>query len=84
VSIEVSRLATAEDFDEAAYLKANPDVRRVVENGGFADGRDHFQQYGRSEGRRLLFSPDLSLARQQKMARLRPHLRDDMPCKWDG
>jgi hypothetical protein len=84
VSIEVSPLATAENFEESAYLKANPDVRQVVEHGMFVDGRDHFRQYGWRENRRLLLSPDLSFPRRRKLERLRPHLRADMPCTWDG
>ena len=40
-------------FVEALYLEANPDVKIAIENGQFKSGLDHFEQYGRSECRRL-------------------------------
>jgi SAM-dependent methyltransferase len=45
---------TAENFDEAGYLAANPDVRQAVESGFFESGRRHFDIHGRDEGRSLL------------------------------
>lgn len=41
-------------FNEAAYLAANPDVAAAVEAGFFPSGRDHFEAFGAQEGR----SPD--------------------------
>jgi len=38
-------------FDEEIYLRLNPDVRLAVTAGGFRSGRDHFERYGRAEGR---------------------------------
>jgi GT2 family glycosyltransferase len=38
-------------FDEDTYLRFNPDVRLAVANGAFASGREHFERYGRAEGR---------------------------------
>jgi len=38
-------------FDEKNYLQANPDVEKAVQNGQFISGLDHFQRYGKSEGR---------------------------------
>lgn len=38
-------------FDEESYLRLNPDVRKAVTDGRFASGRDHFELFGRGEGR---------------------------------
>lgn len=45
--------ATAENFDEAAYLRANPDVAAAVKAGKLKSGRQHFDRYGHAEGRQL-------------------------------
>ncbi len=39
------------NFEEASYLEANPDVRRAVEDGQFASGKDHYLEFGSKEGR---------------------------------
>jgi SAM-dependent methyltransferase len=76
-------LATDQNFDEAAYLLANPDVADAVRKGHMASGRSHFEAFGRQEGRRLrrpmgAQSP-IAQAKRQKLARVRPLLRSDMP-----
>lgn len=38
-------------FDEDLYLRLNPDVQLAVAAGGFRSGRDHYERYGRAEGR---------------------------------
>jgi GT2 family glycosyltransferase len=38
-------------FDEDIYLRLNPDVRQAVTVGAFRSGREHFERYGRAEGR---------------------------------
>jgi SAM-dependent methyltransferase len=40
-------------FDEALYLAAHPDVRAAVDAGSFSSGRDHYERFGKSEGRYL-------------------------------
>jgi hypothetical protein len=62
------------DFDEAQYLRCNPDVAGAVERGEFADGRAHFIQTGYFEGRvgaipvheawYLTHNPDVAEAKQ--------------------
>ena len=42
-----------EDFDEAGYLAANPDVAAAVASGQFESGRAHYEKHGRHEGRAL-------------------------------
>jgi GT2 family glycosyltransferase len=46
-----SRPVAAAAFDEDTYLRFNPDVRLAVSNGAFASGREHYERYGRAEGR---------------------------------
>jgi len=38
-------------FDEEVYLRLNPDVRVAVSAGSFHSGRDHYERFGRIEGR---------------------------------
>ena len=40
-------------FNERAYLFCNPDVLRAVRRGQMRSGWQHYQRYGRYEGRRL-------------------------------
>ncbi len=42
---------TPPDFDETAYLRANPDVAEAVERGVLATGFMHYVLHGRGEGR---------------------------------
>lgn len=41
------------DFDEASYLKLNPDVKIAVTNGFFSSGLDHYQKFGQLEERKI-------------------------------
>jgi len=40
-----------EGFDEAAYLKLNPDIRAAVDEGIFSSGLAHYVAHGRNENR---------------------------------
>ncbi len=44
-------IPTPPDFDEAAYLRQNPDVDQRVKEGALSSGYEHYLRYGRSEGR---------------------------------
>lgn len=44
-------VSAAAGFDEAWYLQAYPDIRSGIAAGHFASGLDHYQQWGRAEGR---------------------------------
>lgn len=84
-SIVLCEPATRENFDEKAYLRANPDVRRAVENGSCASGWLHFTKFGMREGRWLSRTPDISAIRRTKLEKLGPFLRSDMSRIWkDG
>lgn len=48
----------AQLWNEQRYLDANPDVKAAVERGEFSSGKDHWQQFGQSEGRVNDWSPD--------------------------
>jgi predicted SAM-dependent methyltransferase len=43
-------------FEEAAYLKANPDVAEAVTKGLIHSGFVHYEKFGRAEGRSLCLS----------------------------
>jgi hypothetical protein len=43
--------ATHENFYEAGYLAANPEVARAVAAGAIKSGKQHFEEYGAQEGR---------------------------------
>lgn len=38
-------------FDEAAYLRRHPDVVAAIAAGKYRSGREHFERFGRAEGR---------------------------------
>jgi GT2 family glycosyltransferase len=38
-------------FDEEIYLRLNADVRQAVAGGTFRSGREHYEHFGRNEGR---------------------------------
>ncbi|WP_051946082.1 methyltransferase domain-containing protein [Verrucomicrobium sp. BvORR106] len=72
--------ATHENFDEEAYLRANPSVRQLIANGSFDSGRAHFDSVGKVSGfgqRRP--ASDISTPKQAKLARIRPLMRTDIP-----
>ncbi|HEY8288860.1 MAG TPA: hypothetical protein VIG49_06295, partial [Acetobacteraceae bacterium] len=80
--IRLAEITTDANFDEDAYLRANPDVKAAVENGSCPSGRAHFDAYGRQESRRLAYAVDLTAARGGKMDKVRPFLRLDMAHTW--
>lgn len=49
-----TRPATRGNFDEAAYLAANPDVVTAIAANSFASGAEHFELYGQYEQRRIV------------------------------
>jgi len=72
--------ATDDNFTEDAYLAANPDVVKALKEGlSLLSGRQHFDIFGKAEGRciRLPFSV-ISEAKIKKLERIKPLLREDM------
>lgn len=80
-SIIMETEVTEDNFDEDAYLLANPDVASVVRSGKLKSGKDHYLIYGKNENRRQRCSASHILAlKEKKMELIRPLLRDDLPC----
>jgi GT2 family glycosyltransferase len=52
-----NELIPAEIFDEAGYLRLNPDVRHAIELGQFESGYSHYVMHGVAEGRQLPDAP---------------------------
>jgi len=72
--------ATDENFNEDAYLDANPDVARAVKEGlSVLSGRQHFDIFGKNEGRciRLPLSV-IAEPKRIKLEKIRPLLCDDL------
>jgi len=57
-------------FIEEEYLRANPDVFMAVRNGEFPSGLDHFQKFGKAEGRAGVPRMQENLSRIFKQKRL--------------
>lgn len=72
-------LATSENFNEQAYLSANPDVAEARRKGLVRDVRAHFEKFGCREGRKLRIEGSIVQDRADKMRRIEPLLRLDMP-----
>jgi SAM-dependent methyltransferase len=49
----LDHLEQREDFDEEAYLAANPDVAEAVAKGKIVSGRRHYRYFGKRENRPL-------------------------------
>jgi SAM-dependent methyltransferase len=76
--------ATWENFHEDAYLTANPDVTRAVQDGLFGSGRQHFEMHGHGEGRYLRLSHEIEPLRAAKIDRIHSLLRLDLPHRRCG
>lgn len=75
---DVGYLVTEDNFDEAAYRTANPDVAQAVVQGHFASGRAHFQSAGYKEKRCIRASSGIDSLRAEKLKRLEPFIRQDL------
>ncbi|MEN9868758.1 MAG: hypothetical protein RL748_4348 [Pseudomonadota bacterium] len=50
---------TEPSFNETTYLTLHQDVRLAVERGDFRSGQEHYEKYGKAEGRKVMrFDPD--------------------------
>lgn len=65
-------------FNEARYLAGNPDVAQAVAAGQIASGQQHYEIWGKDEGRQPCFSPSVE-ERRQKMERVAPLLDLERP-----
>lgn len=62
-------------FDADAYLRANPDVAQAIQAGQIPSAQDHFERFGKAEGREIVptadsayFNPNVYLQRNQDVA----------------
>ena len=79
-SYKLCKTATEANFSEDTYLLANPDIKQAVKKGDFKSGREHFEMYGKAEGRCVRLPMDvIADAKVSKLKKLEPLLRDDMP-----
>jgi SAM-dependent methyltransferase len=79
MGIPIDVLATRENFDDAAYLAANPDVADAWRKRLIKSPRHHFEAYGQREGRRLRVAHAIEQLRADKLRRVEPLLKLDMP-----
>lgn len=82
--IPMSAEATADNFDEAAYLRQNSDVAAAIKAGMFKSGWDHFVKVGQQEKRRQRLDAAIAQARARKLDKVRPHLRTDMTFRMEN
>lgn len=81
----LEELATEENFDELAYLLANPDVAQAVSKGLQKSGKSHFKRFGRNENRMLRCKNHAILeAKKNKHNTIKSLLRFDMSYQDHG
>jgi SAM-dependent methyltransferase len=66
--IKLMMEASESNFDEIAYLAANPDIAAACKSGQ-TNPRKHFLKYGRFERRKMRFSHLINPVREEKMAK---------------
>lgn len=72
-------IATDQNFDEKAYLLANPDVANAVSKKTVESGRAHYNIFGKNENRKIRFpSSVIADAKRSKLERIRHLLRTDI------
>jgi SAM-dependent methyltransferase len=76
--VSEDELANPDNFDEARYLAANPDVAAAVKLGKLPSARAHFETFGRLEKRRQRRESPLPAMRARKLAALAPLLADPL------
>ncbi|WP_298224104.1 glycosyltransferase [Acidocella sp.] len=69
--------APLSEFDEETYLRLNPDVLVAVAEGKFRSAREHYEHYGRAEGRLAVAPRDLP--RDRIIITARPGGADEAP-----
>ncbi|WP_176074331.1 class I SAM-dependent methyltransferase [Brucella intermedia] len=62
--------ALFENFSEAGYLEANPDVAVAVREKRIESGRWHFDAIGHTEGRKLIRQDKIAASKQAKIAKI--------------
>lgn len=78
--LELDVVVTEQNYDEKAYLEANPDVKKAVDAGSYRSGKRHFDRHGKRENRKLRQKNEaqLNTMRNEKLQKLEKILRQDM------
>jgi SAM-dependent methyltransferase len=76
--ISLEAVVTPENFEEGAYLRANPDVQKAIKDGFFECGRQHFECFGQKERRTFRDPKIIAAYRKKKLEQIEPFLRNDM------
>lgn len=89
VIIHVLEPATEENFNEEAYLRANPDVAKAIAGGMIESGLVHFRAFGYKEGRQQMDPKKnheaLLAAKRNKQERIQALFKEDLQYqKLDG
>ena len=79
MGVQIRIPVSAENYDEAACLAANPDVAEGVCKGNHRSGREHFDAFGFRENRWQERSRNIALLQWEKIERIEPMLRREMP-----
>lgn len=74
--------AREQGFDETTYLRLNPDVLVAVRAGKFSSGREHYEHYGRAEGRLAL--PSAVLPRDRILVTTHNGITPESPTPYLG
>jgi SAM-dependent methyltransferase len=82
--IDLEVPATFDNFDEEGYLAANPDVAADLELGRWPNALEHFKVFGHKENRSLRRLSEMQKTQIDKIARIKPLLRLDMPHQRRG
>lgn len=77
---QLNPLANEGNFDEGAYLLANPDVADAINTGSIDSGYAHFKLYGELESRHLRFPVQIE-RKKLKLDSIISLLRTDMPMQ---
>lgn len=80
--VNVLQPVTKENFEENAYLKANPGVLAAVRRGQFTSGLQHFEAFGRNEKRKIFnhhLLSEVKKIREEKLERIRDRIDISLP-----
>src|SRR5581483_8249906 len=77
--IILDQLCTQENFNEDAYLASNPDVADALRDGLVSSAREHFDCFGKEEGRRQRSTSGLQELQVKKIHEIEPLLNLNCP-----
>jgi len=66
-----------QNFCEEAYIRANHDVKKAIDEGDFKSGKEHFKRFGINENRKQQFLVNQKI-KKEKLERIREHLTLEM------